>query len=124
MVWLMLARRAVASECYGEALRCFDNALHHDATLAIAHLGRAMSLAQLDREAEAREATEALIENAEGQEEVLYQLARMCAREGRVGFGVALLTQAVLAQPRLEDAAVKDALFADHPAYLQALGRL
>lgn len=122
-VWLALARRAIATESYEEALRCFDNALVHEPDLALAQLGRATCLAQLDRDDEAAAATERLMAMARGQEDVLYQLARMCAREGRVGVGVALLTEAVRAQPALEDKAAGDALFADHPAYLQVLGR-
>lgn len=123
-VWLALARRAMASERQEEALRCFDNALLHEPTLALAQLGRAVCLAQLGREDEADAATERLMSMTRGQEEVLYHLARMCAREGRVGVGAALLTQAVRALPALEEKAAADALFADHPAYLQAIGRL
>lgn len=123
-VWLALARRALAAGSHEEALRCFDNALVHEPDLALAQLGRAACLAQLERDDEAAAATERLMGMTRGQEDVLYQLARMCAREGRVSVGVALLTEAVRAQPGLEAQAASDALFADHPAYLQALGRL
>lgn len=123
-VWLLLARRAVAAQSQAEALRCFENALRHEPTLALAHLGRAIALAQMGREAEAEAATEALLACTRGQEEALYQLARMCAREGRVGLGVALLTRALHARPELDEKAARESLFADHPAYLQALGRL
>ena len=123
-VWLALARRALAAGGHEEALRCFENALKHDPRMPLAHLGRATCLGQLGREDEAREATGTLLEVARGQEEILYHLARSCAREGQTSIGVALLTEAVRAMPALEAQAAKDALFADHPAYLMALGRL
>ena len=123
-VWLALARRALASDRYEEALRCFDAAVSHEPRLALAHLGRALCLAQLGREKDAEEATEVVLEAAQGQEEVLYHLAQMCAREGATSVGAPLLRHAVAAIPKLEERAAKDKLFADHPAYLMAIGRL
>lgn len=123
-VWLALARRALATESYGEALRCFDGAVKHEPRLALAHLGRAVCLLNLERETEAEESLATIFDVARGQEEILYHLARMCAREGRVGIGVALLTEAVKAIPALEEKIAADPLFADHPAYLMAIGRL
>lgn len=123
-VWLALARRAISSERYEEALRCFDGAVSHEPRLAIAHLGRAVCLTQLGREKDAKEATEIVMDASRGQEEVLYALARMCAREGHTAIGVPLLRDAVRAIPELEEKAVKDIAFADHPAYLMAIGRM
>lgn len=123
-VWLVLARRALGHERYEEALRCFDGALAHDPTIAVAHLGRASCLWQMGRDAEAHHATLALLDAAHGQEESLYHLARLAAREGRISLAAGLLQHAVSAVPTLEEKAMKDALFADHPAYLQAIGRL
>lgn len=123
-VWLALARRALGHGRFEEALRCFDSAITHEPRLAIAHLGRALCLAQLGREKDAEEATEIVLEAASGQEEVLYHLAQMCAREGAASVGAPLLRQAVEARPQLEERAVKDKLFADHPTYLMAIGRL
>lgn len=123
-VWLALARRAIANERYEEALHCFDGAVAHEPRLAIAHLGRAVCLSQIGREKDASEATEVVLEASRGQEEVLYHLARMCAREGHTSVGVPLLRDAVRAIPALEEKAVADSLFADHPAYLMAIGRL
>lgn len=123
-VWLALARHALASVRYEEALLCFDNAVLHEPRLAIAHLGRAVCLAQLGREKDASEATEVVLEAARGQEDVLYQLARMCAAQNQPLIGAALLRDAVKAMPALEETAARDCLFADHPAYLMAIGRL
>lgn len=123
-VWLALARRSLTHGRYDEALRCFDAAVSHEPRLALAHLGRALCLAQMGREKDAEEATEVVLEASQGQEEVLYHLAQMCAREGATRVGAPLLRQAVEAIPRLEERAMKDRLFADHPAYLMAIGKL
>lgn len=123
-VWLALARRALSHGSHEEALKCFDAAVTHEPRLALAHLGRALCLAQMGREKDAEEATEVVMEAAIGQEEVLYHLAQMCAREGATAIGAPLLRQAVVAIPALEEKAAKDKLFADHPAYLMAIGRL
>lgn len=123
-VWLALARRALSHGRYDEALRCFDAAVSHEPRMALAHLGRALCLGQLGREKDAEEAMEVVLEAAQGQEEVLYHLAQMCAREGATSVGAPLLRQAVEAMPRLEERAMKDRLFADHPAYLMAMGKL
>lgn len=123
-VWLALARRALMHERYEEALRCFDGAVAHEPQLALAHLGRAVCLSQMGCDEDAREATEVVLDAARGQEEILYHLARMCAAEGQTTIGVALLRDAVRAVPELEERAANDRLFADHPAYLMAIGRL
>ena len=123
-VWLALARRALATESYEDALRCFENAVSHEPRLALAHLGRALCYAQMGQDRNAEEATEVVLEAARGQEEVLYHLAQMCAREGQTAIGSTLLRQAVAAIPELEEKAAKDRHFADHPAYLMAIGRL
>ncbi|HET6403004.1 MAG TPA: tetratricopeptide repeat protein [Candidatus Thermoplasmatota archaeon] len=123
-VWLALARRALAHGRHDEALRCFDGALAHEPRHALAHLGRALCHAALGDEPRAAEATRAALEAARGQEELLYTLARACAAQGQPTVGAALLADAVRAMPRLEERAVRDPMFADHPAYLAALGRL
>lgn len=123
-VWMVLARRALAVDDARDALRCFEGALSHDPRLAMAHLGRAVCLAQLEREPESGDALHAAIEGSRGQEEVLYSLARMCATKGQTKLAIPLLMEAIRAIPSLEQEAMKDRLFADHPAYLVAMGKL
>lgn len=123
-VWLALARRALAAGDYERALHCFESAVTHEPRLAIAHLGRAVCLSQLGRDADAEEATGVVLDAARGQEEILYHLARMCAAEGHAQMGVQFLRDAVKARPELEETAAADRLFADHPVYLMAIGRL
>lgn len=117
-VWLALARRALGANSPAEALRCFEAALRHDASLTLARLGRAMCLAQLGRDDEAQAAAQGADADA------LYLLAKACARDGRVGSAAGFLAEAVAQSPGLEARAGADRDFADHPAYLQTLGRL
>ncbi|HUR67808.1 MAG TPA: tetratricopeptide repeat protein [Candidatus Thermoplasmatota archaeon] len=122
--WLGVARYAMAAGDHAQALKAFENAIAEDERLAIAHLGRAVCLSQMDREDEAHTAIEATLAAAQGQEEVLYALARMCAREGQTSFAIPLLVEAVRGMPSLHERVEKDVLFADHPTYLAAVGRL
>lgn len=122
--WLALGRRAIAAGDPQDALRCFDGALAHEPRLALAHLGRAVCLAAIGREDEARDALEATIREAGGQEEVLFALARMCAREGQASFAMPLLREAIRGKPAIEAAARADPLFSDHPAFFAATGAL
>ena len=92
--------------------------------LQAAHKPNMDCLAQMGREKEASEAMGVVLDAAPGQEEVLYHLARMCAREGQTMTGIALLCDAIAAKPELEEKAAHDVVFADHPAYLMAIGRL
>ena len=123
-VWLALGRRAMAAGDITHALRCFDGALAHEPRLALAHLGRAVCLAETGREDEARDALAATIDEARGQEEVLFTLARMCAREGQATFAMPLLEEAIRAKPAIEAVARADPLFADHPAFLAVSGAI
>lgn len=124
LVWLALAQRAVAAERFEEALRCFEAAIAHEPRHALAHLGRAVVYAQLGRERESQEAMDVVLDAARSQPAVLYELARLCVRQGQAALAASLLHDAVAAMPALEERAVADALFADHPTYLMAIGRL
>jgi len=123
-VWLARARRSIAAGDPAEALRGFESALTHEPRLALAHLGRAYCLGAIGRDEEAQDAIGATIELASGQEEVLYALARVCAREGQASFAMPLLQEAIRAKPTLAARVRDDSLFADHPAYFAVVGRL
>lgn len=123
-VWMVLARRALAAGDAKGALRCFDGAIACEPDLAMAHLGRAVCLSELGDDPASDHALQHAMASARGQEEVLYSLARMCATQGQTTLAIPLLTEAVRAVPALEHKAMQDRLFADHPAYLMALGRL
>ena len=118
------ARRAMAAAEPAEALRAFESALVTQPRLALAHLGRAVCLSQMERPQEAADALDATLDAARGQEEVLYHLARMCAAQGNASMAIPLLADAVRAMPALAEKAATEPLFRDHPAYLAAVGRL
>lgn len=118
------ARRALRAGDPVAALRGFEGALVVEPRLAIAHLGRAVCLAQLGRAEEAEDALQATFEVSVGQEDVLYQLARMCAAEGQASIAIPLLMESVRAVPGIAAKAAVEPLFRDHPAYLAAIGKL
>lgn len=118
------ARRELAAGNAAGALRGFEAALAAEPRLALAHLGRAICLAEMGRDEEAQDALDATLDVARGQEEVLYQLARMCALAGNASLGIPLLTEAVRSVPSLVTKAAAEPLFKDHPAFLAAAGRL
>lgn len=124
VAWLALAKRAITAGDVNDALRCFEGAVAHEPRLAVAHLGRAVCLAELEREDEAGDALSATLDLSRGQEEVLYHLARMCAQHGQTALAMPLLHEAVRASPAMAMRVREDALFADHPAYLAVVGRL
>lgn len=121
---MLQARHALGEGRLEDALAAFEAAAALDARFALAHLGRATVLTTMGRDDEARAALDVALELSAGQEEVLVHLARMTAREGHTGVALYLLEGAIRARPELADLCARDPLFADHPAYLQALGRL
>lgn len=121
---LAAARARLARGEWAPALEAFEEALLIEPRFALAHLGRAVCLTEMERETEARAALFETLATARGQEEVLYALARMCAAQGHVHLAVPLLGAAVQARPELVERYAADVVFGDHPAYLQVMGVL
>lgn len=121
---LVRARAHTRQGDWTGSLAAFDAAVALEPRFALGHLGRAIALTQLAREAEARAALADALGASRGQERVLVPLARMLAKEGHTGLALPFLAAAVQALPEEAPRLARDPLFADHPAYLQVLGVL
>lgn len=121
------ARSALQSGDARVALACFTDATHLDPRLAIAHLGRALCLAEIGDHAEASEALLDALALPDQTGEVTMHLARMLAKEGSHHEAMDLLAQAFSLDENLVEAAYADPSFrslGDHPRFLQLVGRL
>ena len=124
---LARASRALRLRRHADALRWFDQAIERAPGLSLARLGRAATLAEMGREAEARDELEGCLalgfEDAAGP----LVLARWSLLQGDARLALGLVGAALQAEPRLADAVARDQGFAplrDHPAFLQMVGAL
>lgn len=123
---LRRARVAVARGELDVALAHFDAALRVDPRCVVAHLGRAVCLAQLGRSEDASRAMEEAHRGGDGPD-LVYHLSRTAAREGNAKLAMDLLGQAVAARPALADRVLADPAWRrmrDHPRLLSLLGHL
>ncbi len=126
-VRLAHAREALRAGNVRLALACFDEALHLRPDLPVAHLGRAMCLAQLGDEAEAAESLLDALQLPDAGGDVTLHLARIVAREGAHREAMDLLGEAFSLDKTLVEEAADDPAFGhlrDHPRFLQLVGRL
>jgi Flp pilus assembly protein TadD len=126
-VRLAHARAALARGETRVALACFDEAIHLRPDVPVAHLGRAMCLAELGEAAEAAEALLDALALPDADGAVTMHLARMVAHEGAHQDAMDLLARAFEIDSALTQQAVVDPAFsvlADHPRFLQMVGRL
>lgn len=124
---LVHARAALARGDRRAALAAFDDAVELDPTLAMAHLGRALCLAELGETALAGDALLDALALPDPDGAVSLQVARLVAREGDHRAALDLLSRALAADPGLAHQAADDAAFRtmrDHPAFLQMVGRI
>ena len=127
LVRLAHARAALGRGDTRAALECFDESILLRGNIAVAHLGRAMCLAELGHETEASEALLAALELPDSDGSVTMHLARMLAGEGSIQDAMDLLGRAFSLDERLVEEAARDPAFgvlADHPRFLQMIGRL
>lgn len=109
------------------ALSWLDRAVAAAPSLPIAHLGRAVCLAQLGREDDAFAALDQALQSPNMDPLMPLQLAKMCARAGQESLAMGLLEVAVAAAPEHAERALKDEAFAglrDHPRFLLIVGAL
>lgn len=121
------ARAALARGDARGALTCFTEAALLAPNLAMAHLGRALCLAELGQHAEASEALLDALALPDQDVEVSMHLARMLAREGSHHEAMDLLAAAFQVDESQVEIAYADPAFralGDHPRFLQLTGRL
>jgi tetratricopeptide (TPR) repeat protein len=126
-VRLAHARAALARGEVRAALVCFDESILLRADIPLAHLGRAMCLAELGDEPGASEALLDALALPDADGTVTMHLARMVAHEGAHQDAMDLLGAAFDIDPGLTQQALVDPAFgslADHPRFLQMVGRL
>lgn len=112
---------------YAGALAWLDAAAADAPDLPLAHVGRAVCLAQLGREDDAREALDAALRSPQADGGLALSLAGMCAQAGHAPLAMGLLEAAVEADPGLGERARDDPSFAglrDHPRFLLIVGVL
>jgi tetratricopeptide (TPR) repeat protein len=123
-------RRAQASlqqRAFAAALGWFDHAAALRPGLVLAHVGRAVSLLELDREFDAEDALADAYDASGAPGETDLVLARLYALGGERGAALRQLGAALQAAPDLTDLARADPAFRgmrDHPQFLMTLGDL
>lgn len=124
---LRLAQRLLRLGNVEGALVLLDRAVALDPDVGIAHLSRALCLAQLGREGEAHAALDRALACPETDGNFALQLASISARSGDAGLAMGLLEVAVAATPETAQRAFADPAFAglrDHPRFLLIVGAL
>lgn len=124
---LRVAQKLLRAGDLEDALLWLDRALADDPDLHVAHLGRALCLAQLGRDEESGDALECAILAAGDDPALPLQLASMSARAGQTALAMGLLEVAIGLAPESGELALKDPAFAglrDHPRFLMICGAL
>lgn len=124
---LRVAQRLLRLGNHAAALRVLDGAVDESPHHALAHLGRAICLAELGREEEASDALSAVLACPMEDGFVALQLACASARKGAHALAMGLLEVAVQATPALAQRALDEPAFRqvrDHPRFLMIVGAI
>lgn len=124
---LRVAQRLLRMGNHAAALRVLEVAVDESPQHALAHLGRAICLAELGREEEANDALGAVLACPMEDGYVALHLACASAQKGAHALAMGLLEVAVQATPALAQRALDDPAFQavrDHPRFLMIVGAI
>lgn len=124
---LRVAQRFLRMGDHAAALSVLEGAVEESPRHALAHLGRAICLAELGREEEADDALGAVLACPMEDGFVALHLARASAQKGAHGLAMGLLEVAVQVTPALAQRALDEPAFRgmrDHPRFLMIVGAL